>query len=141
MDDLDRRLLDLLSHNGRASVTQLARDLGVARATVQDRMHRLESEGPLRGYTVRLAPEYQRSRIGAHVMIAADPKKQAALTRALQKIPSVRALHTISGQFDLIAVVQEESTEALDTAIDAIGALDGVERTLSSIVLSTKFER
>ncbi len=141
MDDLDRRLLDLLTANSRASVTRLARDLGVARATVQDRIYRLEHEGPLRGYTTRLAPDYQRSRIGAHVMIAADPKKQAALTRALQKIPAVRALHTISGQYDLIAVVQEQSTEALDTSIDAIGALDGVERTLSSIVLSTKFER
>jgi DNA-binding Lrp family transcriptional regulator len=141
MDDLDKRLLELLTENSRSSVTSLAQRLGVARATVQDRMQKLEDEGPLRGFTVRLAPEYQRSRIGAHVMIAADPKKQAALTRALQKIHAVRALHTISGQYDLIALVQEDSTGALDTCIDAIGALDGVERTLSSIVLSTKFER
>ena len=141
MDDLDRRLLELLTENSRSSVTSLAQSLGVARATVQDRMHKLEEEGPVRGFTVRLAPEYQRSRIGAHVMIAADPKKQAALTRALQKMHAVRALHTISGQYDLIALVQEDSTGALDTCIDAIGALDGVERTLSSIVLSTKFER
>lgn len=141
MDDLDRRLLDLLTANSRTSVTALAERLGVARATVQERMQRLEREGPLRGYTVRLAPEFQRGRISAHVMIAADPKQQAALTRALQKLPAVRALHTISGQYDLIAVVQEDSTVALDECIDAIGALDGVERTLSSIVLSTKFER
>ncbi|MBP8925147.1 MAG: Lrp/AsnC ligand binding domain-containing protein [Pseudomonadales bacterium] len=53
----------------------------------------------------------------------------------------MRALHTISGQYDLIAMVRENSTQELDTCIDAIGDLDGVERTLSSIVLSTKFER
>ena len=141
MDDLDRRLLDLLTENSRASITQLSATLGVARATVQERMQRLEREGPLRGYTVRLAPEFTRGRISAHVMISADPKKQGALTRALQKLPGVRALHTISGQYDLIAEVEEESTGALDACIDAIGALDGVERTLSSIVLSTKFER
>lgn len=141
MDDLDRRLLDLLTANSRASITSLSAALGVARATVQERMQRLEREGPVRGYTVRLAPEYARGRIAAHVMIAADPKKQAALTRALQKLPAVRALHTISGQYDLIAEIQEDSTGALDACIDAIGALDGVERTLSSIVLSTKFER
>jgi DNA-binding Lrp family transcriptional regulator len=141
MDDLDRRLLDLLTANSRASITSLSAELGVARATVQERMQRLEREGPVRGYTVRLAPEYARGRIAAHVMIAADPKKQAALTRALQKLAAVRALHTISGQYDLIAEIQEDSTGALDACIDAIGALDGVERTLSSIVLSTKFER
>jgi len=141
MDELDRRLLELLAENSRASITRLAAALGVARATVQDRMQRLEREGPLRGYTVRLAPEYQRNRITAHVMIAADPKKQAALARALQKMPAVRALHSISGQYDMIALAEEDSTEALDACIDAIGALDGVERTLSSIVLTTKFER
>jgi DNA-binding Lrp family transcriptional regulator len=141
MDDLDRRLLELLTLNSRASITSLSAELGVARATVQERMQRLERDGPVRGYTVRLTPEFQRGRIAAHVMIAADPKKQAALTRALQKLPAVRALHTISGQYDLIAEIQEDSTGALDACIDAIGALDGVERTLSSIVLSTKFER
>jgi DNA-binding Lrp family transcriptional regulator len=141
MDDLDRRLLELLTDHGRASITWLAGQLGVARATVQERMQRLERDGPVRGYTARLAPEFSRRRISAHVMIAADPKHQGALTRALQKMPAVRALHTISGQYDLIALVQEDSTEALDASIDAIGALEGVERTLSSIVLSTKFER
>lgn len=141
MDELDRRLLELLMANSRASITSLSAQLGVARATVQERMQRLEREGPVRGYTVRLAPEYTRGRIAAHVMIAADPKKQAALTRALQKLPAVRTLRTISGQYDLIAEVQEDSTGALDACIDAIGELDGVERTLSSIVLSTKFER
>ena len=103
-------------------------------------MTRLERNGPLLGFTVRLAPEYQAQQITAQVMIAADPKKQAALTRALQKMPRVRALHTISGQYDLIALVRENSTQELDACIDAIGALDGVERTISSIVLSTKFE-
>ena len=141
MDALDTRLLDLLTQNGRASITQLAQQLGVARATVQERMTRLERNGPLLGFTVRLAPDYQAQQITAQVMIAADPKKQAALTRALQKMPKVRALHTISGQYDLIALVRENSTQELDACIDAIGALDGVERTISSIVLSTKFER
>ena len=141
MDDLDRRLLALLSENGRASVTSLAAQLGVARATVQERMQRLERDGPVCGYTVRLAPEFAQGRISAQVMIAADPKKQAALTRALQRMPAVRTLQTISGQYDLLALVREDSTGALDECIDAIGAPDGVDRTLSSIVLSTKFER
>lgn len=141
MDDLDRRLLKLLADNSRASITSLAKRLDVARATVQERLARLERDGPLRGFTIRLTPEYERGRVSAHVMIAADPKKQAALTRALQKLPGVQALYTISGQYDLIAMVREDTTEALDACIDAIGALDGVERTMSSIILTTKLER
>ena len=141
MDELDTRLLELLEANSRASITSLAQQLGSARATVQERMQRLERSGTLRGYTIRVAPAYEKQQITAHVMIAADPKKQAILTRALQKMPRVRALYTISGQYDLLAMVRENSTQELDASIDAIGELDGVERTISSIVLSTKFER
>lgn len=141
MDELDTRLLELLTENSRASITSLAGQLGVARATVQERMQRLERNGPLRGYTIRVAPEYSRQQISAQVMIAADPKKQAQLCRALQKMPKVRSLYTVSGQYDLIALVRDNSTQELDASLDAIGDLDGVERTISSIVLSTKFER
>ena len=67
----------------------------------------------------------------------------AALLKAgcVRKIPEVRVLHSVSGPFDLIAIVAATSIVELDTLIDRIGALDGVERTTSAIVLSTRIER
>ena len=77
----------------------------------------------------------------AHVMITLVPKQSAAIETALRRIPEVRVLHSVSGPFDLIAIVAAHSIGELDALIDRIGALDGVERTTSAIVLSTRIER
>ena len=60
---------------------------------------------------------------------------------ALRRIAEVRVLHSVSGPFDLIAIVAAASIGELDALIDRIGALDGVERTTSAIVLSTRIQR
>jgi DNA-binding Lrp family transcriptional regulator len=141
MDPLDQRLLDLLAVNGRARVTELARQLGVSRMTVQQRMRRLEERKIIQAYTVRVDPSQARQRIAAFVMISVDPKKLAGLVGRMEKNPAVRAVLSVSGQYDLIATVEEASTEALDQQLDTIGTSDGVIRTMSAIVLSKKFQR
>ena len=141
MDDLDRRLLALLSENSRESVTVLARKLGVSRATVQERMRRLEKQQVIQGYTIRFGTDYLNTRVVAHVLIATDQKQPAQLNRQIEKIAAVKALYSISGEYDIFAVVQEESTSALDRQIDKLAELEGVRRTLTSVVLSKKFER
>jgi DNA-binding Lrp family transcriptional regulator len=90
---------------------------------------------------VRLAPEHGAGAVRAHVMIKVGPKETRAVTAALREISQVRLLHSVSGEVDLIAVAVTASVAEMDQVIDGIGALDGVERTTSSIILSTKFER
>jgi DNA-binding Lrp family transcriptional regulator len=90
---------------------------------------------------VVLAPEHDLGAVRAHVMIKVGPKEVRAVTAALQAIPQVRLLHSVSGDVDLIAVAATASVAEMDEVIDRIGALDGVERTTSSIILSTKFDR
>ncbi len=104
-------------------------------------MARLEAQGIIRGYTVRVSYEIEQRQIRAHVMISVYPKQNAEVSAALVKQAGVRALYAISGEYDLIAIIAAESTEEIDQIIDAVGQLDGVERTNSSIVLSTKFQR
>ena len=93
------------------------------------------------GATVLLAPEHGLGAVRAHVMIKVGPKEARAVTGALRAIAQVRVLHSVSGEVDLIAVAATASVAEMDQVIDRIGALEGVERTTSSIILSTKFER
>jgi DNA-binding Lrp family transcriptional regulator len=141
MDTIDQRLILALRENGRASTAQLARLVGRSRTSVQSRIERLEKEGVIVGYGVRLAPEHDFGAVRAHVMIKVGPKESRAVTAALRAIAQVRVLHSVSGDVDLIAVAASASVAEMDEVIDRIGALDGVERTTSSIILSTKFER
>lgn len=141
LDDTDRALLALLRENARAPTAELARRLGLSRTTVQSRLQRLERTRAVAGYTVVVPDEAEAALVRAHVLVTVAPKRSAAIEGALRRIPEVRVLHSVSGPFDLIAIVAAPSIGELDALIDRIGALDGVERTTSAIVLSTRIQR
>ncbi len=137
----DEALLELLSADARLSTAALARRLGVARSTIQARLERLERTGVVQGYTVRLCTSAAARRVQAHAMISVEPQQQAPVERKLKAMPAVTTLLTVSGSYDLIAMLAAESTEALDAALDELRACPGVKSTSTSIVLSRRFER
>ena len=137
----DEQLIALLRGNARLSVSDIARRLNVSRTAAQARLVKLERSGVIAGYTVRLSRESQAAQVRALVMIKSIPSNRISIERQLAKFPNLTALYSISGKFDLVAEISTRSVELLDTVIDSIGALDGVDDTLSSIILSTKIDR
>jgi DNA-binding Lrp family transcriptional regulator len=141
MDDLDEHLLARLRDNARAPVAELARALGLSRTTVQSRLAKLERTGVIAGYAVKLAGAYEAGRVQAFIMLTVEPKQAAAVNSALKRMPGVRRLQSVSGPFDMIATVEAAGVAEMDAIIDEIGGVKGVERTNTSLVLSTKFDR
>lgn len=141
LDATDRMLLNLLRENARTATAELARKLGLSRTTVQSRIERLERSGVVAGYTVKVADAVEAGLVRTYVLITLAPKQTKVIQSALRRIPEVRTLHSVSGPFDLLAIVAAASIGELDTVIDRIGQLEGVERTTSAIVLSTRIER
>lgn len=141
VDELDTRILDALTADAREPVAALARRLRVPRSTVQERIDRLERSGVIAGYTVRLGAAATNRAVSAHVSVTVDPKRAESVLQNLRAITEIRRLQTVSGPYDLLAVVAAATTDAVDAVLDRIGAVDGVERTTSAIVLSTKFDR
>ena len=141
LDPTDRMLLNLLRENARTATAELARRLHLSRTTVQSRMERLERNRVIAGYTVKVADEVESALVRTYVLITVAPKQSGTIEAALRRLPEVRTLHSVSGHFDLLAIVAAASIEELNALIDRIGGLDGVERTTSAIVLSTRIER
>jgi DNA-binding Lrp family transcriptional regulator len=141
LDTTDIALLALLRDDARMPAAELARKLQLSRTTVQSRIERLERRGVIAGYTVVVPDALEAGLVRAHVLITLAPKRSGAIEVTLRKIPEVRVLHSVSGPFDLIAIVAAASIGELDALIDRIGGLDGVERTTSAIVLSTRIQR
>ena len=141
VDVKDKALLALLSANSRESTAELARKLGLSRSTVKDRMLRLEKRGVISGYTIRYSEEYATGQIRAQVMISYEPKLASQIVRYLRQLPTIKAVYAVNGIYDMIALVSADSTLDLDQTLDQIGDIDGIEKTVSSIILSTKFER
>jgi DNA-binding Lrp family transcriptional regulator len=137
----DQKLLLHLRQNARASVSDLARQMNLSRSTVQNRLARLEESGVIRGYSVELGAEYAANQVEAHVSIKVFQKLTARTNRALEAISQVSQLYSVSGEYDLIAIVQAQSLEQLSLVLDQIGNLEGVERTNSAVVLETRFRR
>jgi DNA-binding Lrp family transcriptional regulator len=137
MDDTDRQLLSLLRDNARASVASLAKVLRVSRGTVQNRLARLEADGTITGYTVRLKPQAEGHRIRAFMTVAVEGNRTAAVLTALRGDPAVSALHTTNGRWDMVAELQADSLEAFDSVLSRIRLLEGIANTETSLLLST----
>ena len=141
LDPTDQLLISLLRENARTSTAELARGLGLSRTTVQSRIERLERSGVVTGYTVKLADQVEQGLVRTFVLITLAPRQTQVIQAALRRIPEVRTLHSVSGPFDLLAILAASSIGELDAVIDRIGELEGVERTTSAIVLSTRIDR
>lgn len=137
MDDIDRQLIALLRDNARMSVVALAQKLRVARATVQNRIAKLEADGTIVGYTVRLRPDAESYRIRAVMSIEVDGPNGDEVRRALRGHPNVIALHSTNGRWDLLAELRADSLEAFDRVLTAIRSIPGISNSETSILLST----
>lgn len=137
----DQKLLDILRSNARASISDLARALNLSRSTVQNRINKLEESGVISGYVVQYGSEYQNNLVSSHVSIKVKQKLTARTNVELRHISEISELYAISGEYDLIGIVQAQSLEQISQILDLIGNLEGVERTNSAVVLETKFKR
>jgi DNA-binding Lrp family transcriptional regulator len=137
MDDVDRHLISLLRDNGRATVASLAKQLRVARGTVQNRMARLEADGTIVGYSVRLKPQTDEQRIRGLMTIAVEGNRAGAVLKALRGDPAIAALHTTNGRWDFVAEVRADSLPDLDHVLGRIRQLEGIANTETSLLLST----
>jgi DNA-binding Lrp family transcriptional regulator len=138
----DRELINLLTADARTPLSQIAKKLGVSRATVQGRLARLEKEGVIAGYTTVLGKEPEKSgTISALILIELEVRRQGNVIAALRKRAEVVLCYTLSGPFDLFVKINCASASRLDELLDWIVEMDGVKRTTSSVVLARKFER
>jgi DNA-binding Lrp family transcriptional regulator len=137
LDDTDRELIALLRDNARLPVATLAKKLRVARGTVQNRLARLEREGVIVGYTVRLKPQVEGHHIRALMTVSVEGNRADDVLRALRGDPAVAALHTTNGRWDIVAELRADSLEAFDRVLSGIRLIDGIAQTETSILLST----
>lgn len=135
LDHVDLELLNALADDHRATVVALAERLGLSRNTVQARMAKLERSGVFGSFERAMSPDALGYPIEAMVSIVVRQAELPRITSELALIPEVLQCHGLSGQVDLLARVAAHDTQHL-FAVDArILAIDGVERTETSLVM------
>lgn len=134
----EEKLLNVLKKDVRASISDIARTLNISRSTVQVRIEKLERIGIIKGYTLELGDSYYNNFVSAHVSIATEQQKALQVRSELLKTQYVTQVHSISGEYDLIAVIKAKTLEKLDEMLSDIATVDGVLRTNSSVILATR---
>jgi DNA-binding Lrp family transcriptional regulator len=93
------------------------------------------------GYAVRLGKAARVPGFAALVTLGVEPRQQIEVARIIGTYPQVETLHTVSGKFDLVAMVKTATSEDMDKLIDKIGQLKGVSDIETAVILSTKLDR
>ena len=112
LDAFDRKILDVLAVEGRISVTELARRIGLSKSPTQTRVKRLEDTGMIRGYRALFDPiRLGRDHVAFVEVKLTDTRETAlaAFNAAVMRIPEIEQCHLIAGQFDYLLKVRTSS--------------------------------
>lgn len=137
MDALDHALISLLRKNARLTVATLAKKLNVSRGTISNRIARLEDDGVIVGYTVRLRPDAQPNDIRAWMGIAIEGNETRIVIASLLGEPGVAALHDTNGRWDLLAELRAANLAELSQVLERIRLIRGISNTETSFHLKT----
>ncbi|MGG7516860.1 Lrp/AsnC family transcriptional regulator [Allorhizobium undicola] len=137
MDGLDEKLITLLRHNGRRSISDLAIETGASRATVRTRLEKLEKDGTVLGYTVILRGDALDVPVRGIMMIEIEGHVSDKVVRLLAGLPEISAIHSTNGRWDLIVELGAATLSAFDGVLSRIRRVPGIANSETSLILST----
>ena len=138
MDELDSHLIAALKRNGRASLSELAVLLGVTRSTVRVRLDKLVQGGEIAGFSVLTRSDVRPDAVRGLMMLEIAGRGAEKTMKQLQRMSEVQAVHSTNGTWDLIAEIGTATLEQFDQVLFAIRRLDGVTRSETNLLLSTR---
>ncbi len=134
MDDKDRLLLTLLRRDARRPVVALARDLGLSRTATQDRLAKLQASGAIASFTI--VDGDGRARESAYLMVRLERGYRCAqIAPKVRMVPTVEAIHSVTGAIDMIICVAAEHVDGIEAARAEVASLAGVAEVSTHVVL------
>jgi Lrp/AsnC family transcriptional regulator, leucine-responsive regulatory protein len=140
VEEVDRRIVDLLVKDGRMSYTDLGKATGLSTSAVHQRVRRLEQRGVIRGYTALVDPEAVGLPLTAFISVKPfDPSAPDDISERLAEVTEIEACHSVAGDENYILKVRVGTPIALEHLLARIRTLSGVS-TRTTVVLSTPYE-
>jgi Lrp/AsnC family transcriptional regulator, leucine-responsive regulatory protein len=136
LDDLDRRVLAHLAADGRASMADLGRAVGLSRTAVLARVQRLERAGVIRGYRADVVLPGTSAAHRARVGVVVRTADVAGYVRRLSAMPGVTEIESVTGEYDLMVLVTAPSAGELDAVLDGVQKWRETVRTTTWVVLT-----
>ena len=141
MDPIDRRIVELLTGNGRLSYAELARQIGLSGPAVHERVGKLEASGIIRAYRAQVDPEAVGLGVTAFIgIVQAAETEVDDIVAAMSALPEIESCHFLAGAESFLVQVRVPTIAQLEHLIVRLNRIPGVSSTRTTIALSTKWE-
>jgi len=137
LDETDRRILSVLQRDARTSMRKISEEVGVSLGTVSNRVRKLEGTGVIRGYALLLDPEKIGWDLNVVIGLRIQKGRLIEIQEKIAKDPRVYGVYDVTGDFDSMVVARARDRSDLDDLSKNVMSVDGVERSVTHLVLNT----
>ena len=137
IDETDRKIIRVLQKDGRASLRKISEEVGVALGTVSNRVNRMESSGIITGYSVRLDPERVGWSLNVVIGLRIEKGRLIEIQEKISRDYRVCGVYDVTGDYDSMVIARAKDREDFDDLIKNVMSVDGIERSLTQLVLNT----
>lgn len=137
MNEIDRSLLAALKLDGRASITTLAAQLNISRATVQSHMEHLQNSGTIQRFTIDISHGHAGDQIKAVMFVEVQGNQTRQVIRRLRRLPEISQLHSTNGAWDLVAHIETSSLAEFDRTLGDVREIPGVLNSETCLLLAS----
>ncbi|NLL94747.1 MAG: Lrp/AsnC family transcriptional regulator [Thermoplasmatales archaeon] len=136
IDNLDKQILGILKKDSRCPFVDIAERIGVSEGTVRSRVHKMSSEGVIKGFTIRTGSRNAKALVEVRIDVNADTSEVAGRMLAF---PEVKEVFEVTGDQDIILIVDADSTQRLNEILDTIRRHDSILNTYTHFILKEHF--
>jgi DNA-binding Lrp family transcriptional regulator len=136
IDDIDRKIIEMLKRNARIPYTYIAKELRMSEAAIRKRVDRLMKKGVIRRFSVEYSLENE---VMAAVLVKCSPQFPVReISAKIARLPGVDHVYEVTGNYDILVVVRGDSIRSLNSYVDSIRDIEGVNETNTMIVLNVR---
>ena len=134
MDDIDKKIIEILKRNSRKSYTKIAKEVGLTEGAVRRRIKMLVKRGIIKRFTIEVSEE--KGLIKALCFVKVDPRIETSkVSEVIKKLPDILWCYEISGDYDIVCMIAKETIKDINDTIERIRRIEGVIYTSSSLIL------
>ena len=135
LDDIDKKLLNLLQENADLTYAELGKKLGISPSTVYTRVRRLREKGFIKRIVAEVSPEMIGYNLRSLVFLTVDVKRYNEIVNEILKYPQVKVIYDITGEWTFALEVLVRDHKELTDLLDKIGSIEGIQQTSTAVVL------
>ena len=136
IDNLDKKIIELLKKDSRCPFVEIANQLGVSEGTVRSRVNKMSEEGIIRGFTIKTSSKNVKALVEISIAVNTDTQE---IARELASYDGVTEVFEVTGDQDIIAIVDVESSQHLNDIIERVRRYDNILSTRTRLILKEHY--